>query len=313
MILTVTLNPSIDYTLFVDQLLIGDTNRVQRTEIDAGGKGINLSRIATVMGGETLAIGLGGGSPMKRIVHVLEQENVPNKLLKVRGETRLNFNIETTSHEPPTTLNSPGPEISTAEWSSLLELVRSELTRTKWLCVGGSLPKGVPEDAYFQLGNLAKAAGVPWMLDADKNPMQLGMKAHPNFIKPNRHETERVLQRPLTTQQDVIDASKELYENLGDANGERLVIISLGGDGAVMTCEEGTYVGTAPKIEVKSTIGSGDSLIAGVLTSACRGESWEVALRWGIAAGAATAMSSGAAIGNKFDIESCFSKVLVRP
>ncbi len=143
MILTVTLNPSVDHTLFVGTIVLHDTNRVQRTERDAGGKGVNLSRVVAELGGKTSATGFLGGGPGAIIRQVLNDQGVLNEFTEVAGETRINFSIES-GDGPPTSFNEQGPEISPAELDTFRGRLQGHLREAEWLTLGGSLPKGVP-------------------------------------------------------------------------------------------------------------------------------------------------------------------------
>ncbi|MBL8087284.1 MAG: 1-phosphofructokinase family hexose kinase [Chthonomonas sp.] len=308
MILTLTLNPSVDRTLFIDTLKPGDTNRVRKVETDAGGKGINLSRVATEMGGRTTALGLVGGPHGACIHHVLHDEGVPNAFTPIAFDTRININIESDSGEPPTTFNAPGPEVSPDEWEALLLALRGHLGGATWVAMGGSLPPGVPVDAYRILGEIVSSSGKPWLLDADGDPMKLGMESGPTMVKPNSHEAARLLGHPVESDADAIGAARELHRRLGPAS---VAIISRGARGAVLACVEGTFLGRSPQVVARSTVGSGDSLLAGILTKRDAGAPWADALQWGLAAGAATATTGGAEIARMNVIELLYDEASV--
>ncbi|MBX3118500.1 MAG: 1-phosphofructokinase [Fimbriimonadaceae bacterium] len=294
MILTVTLNPSIDRTVFVDALQVGDTNRVGRSETDAGGKGLNLSRVAAELGGHTVALGFLGGGPGAYIRCVLNDQGVEYDFVEIAGETRMNVSIEEGNGSPPTTLNERGPEITSQHWDELLQKCTLWAPKAAWACMGGSIPPGLGKDAYRTLGGLLKEAGCKLALDADGEAMKLGLEAGPQFIKPNAHEAERLLGRPMDSVEACVDGAKELH-----GRGIDFVVISRGADGAVLACSEGVFVAESPKVKAVSTIGSGDSLVAGFLWGLESGKSVEEAFRWGVACGAATATTSGAEIARK--------------
>lgn len=296
MILSVTLNPSVDHALFVDELRIGDTNRVKRTERDAGGKGINLSRVVAELGAKTLATGFVGGGSGDYVKGVLTRQGVEHCFIEVSGETRVNFSVEDASLRPPTTFNERGPEINEVELHLLFEKVRELIGQVRWMTLGGSLPPGVPSDTFGRLITLAREHGVRVVLDADGEPLKLGIEAGPEFLKPNSKECSRLLDRPINTPEDALKGARELCDRLARTS---IVVVSLGPDGAVMACEFGTYRGYSPPVEVHSTIGSGDSLIGGMLWALDEGKPIEEALRWGLACGAATAATDGSEIARK--------------
>ena len=298
MILTVTLNPSVDRAIYVDELKLGDTNRVERSETDAGGKGINLSRVADELGAQTLATGFLGGGPGAFVMSVLKREGVPCDFVPIEGDTRINFSVEDEAKNPPTTFNERGPNIHQREWEALLEKCRHHSAKTKWACVGGSVPPGLGADVYKTLLLLFKERNCRTLLDADGEPLRIGLEAHPDLVKPNSKEAERLLGWPIKSDEDAIRAAREMR-----ALGAETVILSRGEDGAVLVSNSGTWIGRSPKVEVCSTIGSGDSMLGAFLWALEEGMTEDEAFRWGLAAGAATAMTNGSEIARKPVIE----------
>jgi len=309
MVLTVTLNPCVDYLLRVEKVTIGDTNRVQGCEKDAGGKGLNTSRVYAHLGGVTIATGFLGGATASFIRHVMELESVLDGFVQVSEETRTNFSVEDESETPPTTFNQKGPNISPQEWQTLVSKVDVLSAKATWVSFGGSLPPGVEPNAFYELALIAKKHGAKIVVDADGVVLAESLKANPDFIKPNSPEAGRLLGRKIESDEDALSACKELYERIG--GGDRHVVISRGEKGAVMTCQAGTFLGKSPNVHPRSTIGSGDSMIAGMLFALGEGKSSEEALRWGLAAGAATALTDGCAIGDRATIERLFPEALV--
>lgn len=310
MILSITLNPSVDTTLFVKKLLVSDTNRVTRQEHDAGGKGINLSRIAVEIGGESTATGFLGGHDGRVVLKAVLAQGVAAEFVQVAEETRRNFNVESVEEQvPPTTLNSRGAAITLAEWNELVAVVERLSQNAKWVAMGGSLPPGAPADAYGQLITIAQNNGAKTLLDADGEAMVAGLEARPHLIKPNSKEAARLLGYEIPDPETAASAAHELLRRLAPGG---MALISLGAKGAVLACHDATYIGSSPKIVAKSTIGSGDSLLGAFLMKLSGGESPEVALRWGLAAGAATAMTDGTQIGRKAVIEGLVREATVR-
>ncbi len=306
MILAISLNPSLDRTVFLDELKVGDTNRVDHTETDAGGKGINLARVAAEMGAKTKVLGYVGGGSGDFVIRVLNREGVANEFIEVSGETRTNVCIETSVGGPPTMLNERGPEISSHEWQQLIELVESASSSATWVAVGGSVPPGIPQDCMKTLVEVAHRSGAMVLLDADDTAFALGMQGIPEFIKPNLREAERYIGRAIPDQESALRAAEDLH-----LAGTHIVVLSRGELGAILACEEGLFNAVPPKIHQRSTIGSGDSLLGAVLAALEQGSTMEEALRWGVAAGAATAMTDGASIGRKTDVLNLLPQVVV--
>lgn len=302
MILTVTINTSLDQTLFVESLRPGDTNRVSRCEMDAGGKGVNLSRVAHTLGGKTLVLGFAGGPAGDYLTGLLDQDEVPNRLTKTTEPTRTNINIENEDGTPPTTLNSRGPLISPKEWEEFCDQFQQDMKHAAWVCLCGSIPPGLEKSAYRDLAEMAKGKKV--LIDADGEALSLGIIAKPDLIKPNRNEAERLLGRPVS---DPIKDTTLLRE-MSDG---QFAILSLGKDGAVLASDNGTYFGKSPPIEAVSTIGSGDSMLGAFLARLEAGDPAPLAFQWGLAAGAATATTDGKQIAHSSVIELLFDRASV--
>lgn len=183
MILTVTLNTSIDQALFLDSLKLGDTNRVQKVQIDAGGKGVNLSRVAHMLGGNTLATGFAGGPTGDFLRGLLDRDGVPHQFTPTAEPTRTNFNIETDDGHPPTTLNALGPLVSAQEWATFCALFQELLPQADWVCLCGSIPPGLELTVYQELLALSKGKRV--LVDADGDALALAVKSRPTMLKPN--------------------------------------------------------------------------------------------------------------------------------
>ena len=311
MILSVTLNPCIDHTLCVDGLKVHDTNKVVRIETDAGGKGVNLSRIVAELGGETVATGFLGGDCGHIVHRTLERQGVVSDFVDVQGETRTNFSVES-GDGPPTTFNSPGAPGNLSDWKKLIAKVGVLATKADWVATGGSLPPGVPPDSYAVLGRLVRDSGANWALDADGGALKLGLAAGPDMVKPNLREGERLLGTSMKNLRQALAAVKDIHKLLKQ-NGSRLSLaaISLGDKGAVLATGDGAFFALPPSVGANSTIGSGDSFLGAFLLSLTKGSDHQVALRMGCAAGAATALSDGTRIGSAKDTERLQSKVVV--
>ncbi len=294
MILSVTLNPAVDHVLFLDKIKVGDTNRVARVERDAGGKGVNVSRVVAELGGESLASGFLGGGPGAYVRAVLERQGVAHDFVEVAGETRTNFTVEEDDVDaPPTTFNERGPTIRPDEMDALLATCRELASRARWACIGGSVPPGLPPDVFLTLGRLFADAGCRVCLDADAEPLARGISCRPHFIKPNHKECSRLLGVPVEDHEAAAEAARGLLDQVAEGG---FVVVSLGAEGAVLACAEGVYRGHSPPVEPRSTVGSGDSLIGGLLWALGEGHPLPEAFRWGLAAGAATATTDGSEI-----------------
>lgn len=306
MITTVTLNPAVDRTVYISKLNPNDTNRVLRAETDAGGKGINCSRMLQRLGAETRALALFGGKSGDFIQAVLAKEGIPVDAVPIRRETRTSIAIEESADTPPTTLNERGGPIDHDELVALFEKAKDAARQSSFMVFGGSVPVGINQDVYRVLIQIAVAGGAKAVLDADGEALSEGIKARPFMIKPNLDEAERFLKTEFKSKADVARAAHGIGEM-----GIELVVISLGKQGAIACYQGELYDAVPPEVKVISTIGSGDSMIAGIVCAVESGMGIEDALRLGSAAGAATAMSSGTDIGEKSAVEELAPQVKI--
>ena len=307
MISTVTLNPAVDKTVYVSKLVPNDTNRVIKVETDAGGKGINCCRMLARLGAETAALAFLGGKNGEFVRAVLEKEGIPVDCVATAKATRTCIAIEDSTDLPPTTFNERGGPIEHSELVALLEKTKDLACRSSFVMFGGSVPLGVNNDIYNVLVQIASNGGAKAVLDADGEPLAEGIKARPFMVKPNLEEAERLLGGTCQSKADVARAALKIAEG-----GIELVIISLGKQGAVACYGGMVYDAVPPAVEEVSTVGSGDSMIAGVVHAIDRGLKIEDALRLGCAAGAATAMSDGVDIGEKSDVDKLIREVKIK-
>lgn len=306
MISTVTLNPALDKTIHISKLVPNDTNRVISIETDAGGKGINCSRMLKRLGAQTLALAYLGGDTGDYIRMVLEKVGIDLDVVSTARPTRTCIAVEESSNVPPTTFNERGGPIEHQELVTMIEKVKDISRKSSYVVFGGSVPTGINQDVYKVLIEIAQAGGAKTVLDADGEALSEGLKAKPFMIKPNRDEAERILGIQFESIADVARGSLSLAEQ-----GIELVVISLGKQGAIACYENVIYYAVTPEVKALSTIGSGDSLIAGLLWALENGQSVQDALKSGCAAGVATAMSSGVDIGRKEDVDNLMGEVKV--
>ncbi|MGQ9880721.1 MAG: 1-phosphofructokinase [Armatimonadota bacterium] len=308
MTLTVTLNPSVDRLIYVTQLVAHDTNRVLKVEEDVGGKGVNVARVLKRLEVPVTATGFLGGRMGRYIQRELqEQEGIPCDFVWVQGDTRVNLAIQEEDGSPPTCLNERGPHISEESLQTLLAKVDQLSRGAQFVALGGSLPPGVPADVYATLAHIARQNGAKVVLDADGEPLLHGLEASPFLIKPNETEAERLLGHAIDTLDDAARAALELHNR-----GIAVVIVSIGEKGAALASSNGCWVAIPPKVKAISTIGSGDSMIAGFLSVLYRQGAIDEAIRWGTSAGTATAMTDGSDIGTAEQIHALLPRVEVR-
>jgi 1-phosphofructokinase family hexose kinase len=297
MIATVTLNPAFDRTVYVKGLMPGDTNRILRTELDAGGKGVNASRMLAELGTKTVALGFVGGRAGRFIQHVLSEEGIDTDFVRTEAETRTNIDIEDHAGNPPTTLNERGGPITAEELDRLRDRIRLWARKSEMIILGGSIPQGIEPTVYAELVEIIQSEGSRAVLDADNEPLIYGIGARPMMIKPNIAEASRLVGAELDGPCDAARAARELV-----GRGVELVVVSMGKRGAVAANASECWYVVPPKVQAQSSVGSGDSMVAGITSAIASRKPLVEALALGAAAGAATAMSSGAEMGKREDI-----------
>lgn len=306
MIITLTPNPAVDQTVFVDRFDVGAVNRFRESQLDPAGKGINVSRVAHRLGWPTIAFGFLAGEIGLIAETALDDEGVQHHFVRIPGQTRLNVTIVEEVGRTSTSLYGPGPPVDQEHFARLDNLIQFWLQAGRVLVLAGSLPPGIPDEAYATYIRLAESRGVRTILDADGEPLRLGVEARPYLIKPNVAEAEGLLGRSLPDLGAVVQGASELA-NLGIA----VVVISMGAQGAVCVRGEKAWRVVPPKVQRRSTVGSGDSFVAGVAIALARGEDIVEGLRLGTAAGAATAMTPGTALGTADEIAALMPQVQI--
>ncbi|MCI0481798.1 MAG: 1-phosphofructokinase, partial [Candidatus Dadabacteria bacterium] len=306
MIYTVTLNPALDRSIEVQQLRNDDANRIESEKSYAGGKGIDASRVIQVLGGQSIALGFVGGFNGMELEQRLLRQGVRCDFVETRGDTRTNIIIYVRSTGTYTTLNAKGPDVNEVETKEILDKI-SGLTDVSYMIISGSIPSGVSQDIYRQIVEIARAKGAFVALDADGEPMKQGIEAGPTIIKPNVHELGRLMGREITDIPGALDSAEGLKKKRVD-----IVLVSMGAKGALLVSDSARLFAVPPKIAVGSTVGAGDSLLAGFVLGHFQGRRLAECLRFGVAAGAATAMSRGTELCKREDVEELMPKVEIR-
>ncbi|HEY8429350.1 MAG TPA: 1-phosphofructokinase [Sandaracinaceae bacterium] len=304
MILTLTLNPAVDETVWIDRLEPGSVHRVADAHLDPAGKGINVSRMADRLGCATMAFGLVGGDAGDMIEKALGAEGVQHYFVRVPGETRINFTVVERGGRA-SSFYGPGPHVPAEALASLERVLERWLAVGSVLVLAGSLPRGVGAGAYATYVRMAREAGVRVVLDTSGDALREGVAARPDLIKPNVREAEELLDRSLGDDAAILGAARELAARV------RTVVISMGARGAICVRGGEAWRVHTPVVERRSTVGPGDSMVAGMAVALARGAGVEAALALGTAAGAATAAASGTALGSAEDVRSILPRVRV--
>lgn len=306
MIATVTLNPSLDRTITVAGLVIDETNRWASTRLYAGGKGIDVSRAVHEMGGKTVAYGFVGGVAGRTVEILLDEEAVPFSFTPIDQETRTNFIISDTKTSQQTRIDAPGPRISKRELDRFHRKMGLISPRPALLVVGGSIPPGLPIDIYYDMITEARGFGVRCMLDSEGKWLREGIKAKPYLVKSNIHETEMLVEEELPDEPSIIKAALSLVK----MNVE-IAVISRGKDGIIAATRDRIIKAVPPEVKVRSAVGAGDCLIAGMALKLARGEQLVEACRLATAMGTACVLTPGTELCHRPDTERLLPQIKV--
>lgn len=284
MINTITLNPSLDYVVKVDNFKADALNRINSEQIYAGGKGINVSIVLKNLGVDNTALGYVAGFTGDEILRQIKDHNVDCDFVKLEsGMSRINVKLKS---DGETEINGAGPDISEKDLESLYEKI-NKLGKGDFLILSGSIPKSVPDDIYERIMKSLLDKEVEFIVDATKDLLLKVLKYRPFLIKPNHHELAEMFNVELKNDEDIIVYGKKLQEM-----GAKNVLISMAGDGAILLPENGEPIKReVPKGILKNSVGAGDSMVAGFLCGYLKNKDLGEAFKMGIATGSASAFS----------------------
>ena len=284
MIYTITFNPALDYISQVENFEIGKINRTKTEKILPGGKGLNVSTVLKNLGQNSTALGFIAGFTGDELKKEVENKGIKTDFIKVQeGLTRINVKI---SSNEETALNGNGPKITDENIKELLEKIQ-KIEKEDIVILAGNVPKGINDNIYEIICEILKKKGVTFIVDSTRELLINVLKYNPFLIKPNKEELEETFKVKIETKEDIVRYAKELQ-----LMGAQNVLISLGGDGAILvTAEDKVYFSNAPKGKVVNTVGAGDSMVAGFIAGYNQNGEFEHAFKMGIATGSASAFS----------------------
>lgn len=284
MIYTVTFNPALDYILELDKLEIGKIQKSKTELILPGGKGINVSTVLTNLEIDNIALGYKAGFVGAELERLLRNMNVKTDFIDLEeGNSRINVKI---SGEEETAINTNGPQISENKILELLEKLKT-LNENDYLVLSGSIPSSIKDDIYEKICRIVKKQNVKIVVDATKNLLVQALKYNPFLIKPNNEELGEIFDVEIHTKEDAYVYGKKLKEM-----GAQNVLVSMGKIGAALIDEAGQeYFIKSPEGKRVNTVGSGDSMVAGFIAGFLKYKNYNDALRMGVSAGSASALS----------------------
>ncbi len=297
-ITTLTINPALDVSTSTPTVMAEHKMRCGPSRLDPGGGGVNVSRVIARLGGQSTAIYAVGGPTGQAYRQLLEAEGIVGRAVPIAGSTRENITVDETETGKQFRFVLQGPEVTEPEWQAALAATLSTARFGGYVVPSGSLPPGVPDDFYARVTRAAHESGARVVVDASGEALAAALDEGVYLIKPSGRELGELVGATLSTVAEKTAAATELV-----ARGRvEVVALTLGGDGAVLVTRDGAQHLAPPPIEVHSTVGAGDSFLAGLVLRLAEGRSLEVAFRAGVACGAATAMTAATELCHADDV-----------
>jgi len=300
-IVTVTFSPCIDKSTSIKQLCPDKKLLCAAPKLEPGGGGINVARAIKKLGGVATAVFPSGGYTGKYFNHLLAKEDIPSIVIETQNETRENIIVLDEAANAQYRFGMPGTALSEAEWRSCLQAV-DEMEHISFLIASGSLPPGVPHDVYAMLAKIAKNKHAKFIVDTSGEPLKKALEQGVYLLKPNLGELS-FLAGKNELQKNEVEAAAKLTIEKGLCE---VMVVSMGADGAMVVTKKETLIIRPPQVKRKSTVGAGDSMVAGIVYYLSEGKTIIEAVQYGVACGTAATMNTGTELCNKNDVEALF-------
>lgn len=296
-IVTVTVNPAVDKSTNIDRLIPEQKLRCDTPRFDAGGGGINVSKAIKRLGGKSTAIFTTGGPSGQVLRDLVSQEGIDCEVIQTEQWTRENFIVAETSTNAQYRFGMPGAALSEAETEAILETLRQ--SKAEYVVASGSLPPQMNVNFYEKVAAISKEIGARLVLDTSGEPLRVACDEGVFLLKPNIGELEALVGAKDLQIDDVDDAARTL---IGDGKCE-VVIVSMGPKGAILVTKDLCEHVPAPPVQKRSTVGAGDSMVAGMTWALTQGLTYSEMIRWGVACGSAATMNEGTQLFLRADVE----------
>lgn len=297
-IITITFNPTIDKSISVAGLVPDKKLRCTITDCEAGGGGINVARAITKLGGKAIAVYLSGGDTGKKVGRLLKRDSVRSVAIKIKENTRENLIVEDISAKRQYLFDMPGPEVTRHEWEACIAKIGA-MDDVEYIVASGSLPPGIPAEIFEQLARMALRKNAKLIVDTSGEGLKQALKAGVYLIKPNIRELASLAGKELLDIGSVPAAARQLV----DEGNCTAIVVSMGASGAMLVTSDEIVHITAPAILVKSTVGAGDSMTAGIVLSLAAKNTLIDAVRFGVACGTAATIKPGTKLCTREDAD----------
>lgn len=303
-IYTITFSPCIDKSASVPSLIPEKKLRCSTPKLEPGGGGINVARAIHKLGGSAVAVYPAGGYTGQYFNALLGREGIPCQVIPSSGETRENIIILDESSNNQYRFGMPGNALSVQEWNACLQAI-ADAPELDYVVASGSLPPGVPADVFGQLAKLVRSKGGKLIADTSGEALRHAVQEGLFLIKPNLGELSSLAGKEELS----IHEAGLIAKDMINKGGCEVMIISMGQSGAMLVTRESSSILTAPQVVRKSTVGAGDSMVAGIVHYLSTGQSLEVSARYGVACGTAATMNPGTELCRKEDADKLFKQV----
>jgi 6-phosphofructokinase 2 len=304
-ILTLTLNPTVDFSSAVANVFPEHKLRCEAPRLDPGGGGINVSRAIRKLGGESRALYVCGGPTGEILRALLDAEGVTHEGIRIAGMTRESVTILETATNQQYRFVFPGPSFSEPEWRAAFDRIREMKPLPDLIVASGSLPPNVPNTFHAQLAQVIREKKGRFVLDSSGSCLRAALAVGVFLVKPSLRELRGLIGKDLTAEREQEAAAMEIVKS----GGAEVVVVSLGAAGVLFASRAGCERMRSPAVPVQSKVGAGDSMVAGITLGLARDYSLRDAVRLGIAAGAAAVMSPGTELCRREDAERLFAQV----
>ncbi|RCW52147.1 MULTISPECIES: 1-phosphofructokinase family hexose kinase [Halanaerobium] len=304
-IVTFTLNPAVDKSSSVEHVKAEDKLYCDQPIFEPGGGGINVSRAIHKLGGSSLLLYTSGGFTGKKLDKLLADENLNIRAVEIEAESRENLIINEKTSNLQYRFGMPGPEISEQEYNKIFEVMSDLDPFPDYFVISGSIPAGVSADIYAEMAAFAKKRKAKVIVDVSGPPLKSVIKEGVYLIKPNLGEFQELVGRELQDEDEIKEAALKFVED----RCCQAIVISIGAGGALLVNDQKAEFMRPPTVPIKSKVGAGDSMVAGIVLSLARGESLKESFHYGLAAGSAAVMTPGTELCTKEDTERLYQKI----
>jgi len=301
-IVTITFSPCIDKSTSVFQMVPEKKLKCAYPKLEPGGGGINIARAIKKLGGEAITIYPAGGYTGKYFNDLLEKENVPSIIIESQNETRENIIVRDESSGRQYRFGMPGNSLSETEIQGIL-LALERINDVAYVVVSGSLPPGVPPDIFARIAIITKKKKAKLIVDTSGQALKHAIREGLFLVKPNLGELSFIAGKNYLEQNDIANAAKQIIEK----NKCEVIVVSMGKEGALLVTKDLELKFTPPVVKQKSTVGAGDSMVAGIIYSLSNGEELETAVQYGVACGTAATLNEGTELCRLEDAERLFN------